>query len=225
MPAAAVATKRSGADTKGAGKAMTDTERKLRNLGLVLPEDFVLHLPLRYEDETRVIPISQLRPGFAGQVRRDHQIRSALPAASPAHRHLGGRQRRTAIALVEFLSQPAKAGHCRQAAARARRSARRPVRTRDGASAPDQCRRAAAHRPDAGLSQYRGPAAADAAARHRPGARPRRPVRYPAAASAGALRPAAVRAGDPRAAHAGAGRIRSGAAGPGASGLASHQIR
>lgn len=68
MPAAAVATKRSGADTKGAGKAMTDTERKLRNLGLVLPEDFVLHLPLRYEDETRVIPISQLRPGFAGQV-------------------------------------------------------------------------------------------------------------------------------------------------------------
>ncbi|WYX08510.1 hypothetical protein WJ978_22065 [Achromobacter xylosoxidans] len=41
---------------------MTDTERKLRNLGLVLPEDFVLHLPLRYEDETRVIPISQLRP-------------------------------------------------------------------------------------------------------------------------------------------------------------------
>lgn len=60
MPAAAVATKRSGADSKGAGKAMTDTERKLRNLGLVLPEDFVLHLPLRYEDETRVIPISQL---------------------------------------------------------------------------------------------------------------------------------------------------------------------
>ncbi|MCH4590491.1 ATP-dependent DNA helicase RecG, partial [Achromobacter xylosoxidans] len=35
---------------------------------MVLPEDFVLHLPLRYEDETRVIPISQLRPGFAGQV-------------------------------------------------------------------------------------------------------------------------------------------------------------
>ena len=52
MPAAAVATKRSGADSKGAGKAMTDTERKLRNLGLVLPEDFVLHLPLRYEDES-----------------------------------------------------------------------------------------------------------------------------------------------------------------------------
>ena len=68
MPAAAVATKRSGAEPKGAGKAMTDTERKLRNLGLVLPEDFVLHLPLRYEDEIRIVPISDLRPGFPGQV-------------------------------------------------------------------------------------------------------------------------------------------------------------
>ena len=68
MPAAAVASKRPGADNKGAGKPLTDTERKLRNLGLVLPEDFVLHLPLRYEDETRVIPISSLRPGFSGQV-------------------------------------------------------------------------------------------------------------------------------------------------------------
>src|SRR6476620_8351187 len=67
MTAAAVASKRTGADKNGAGK-MTDTERKLRNLGLVFPEDFVLHLPLRYEDETRVIPISALRPGFAGQV-------------------------------------------------------------------------------------------------------------------------------------------------------------
>jgi ATP-dependent DNA helicase RecG len=68
MPAAAAASKRPGADNKGAGRAMTDTERKLRNLGLVLPEDFVLHLPLRYEDETRIMPISALRPGFAGQV-------------------------------------------------------------------------------------------------------------------------------------------------------------
>lgn len=68
MPAAAAASKRPGADTKGAGKALTDTERKLRNLGLVLPEDFVLHLPLRYEDETRVVPINTLRPGFPAQV-------------------------------------------------------------------------------------------------------------------------------------------------------------
>ncbi|CAE33431.1 ATP-dependent DNA helicase RecG [Bordetella bronchiseptica] len=35
---------------------------------MVVPEDFVLHLPLRYEDETRVTPVSSLRPGFAAQV-------------------------------------------------------------------------------------------------------------------------------------------------------------
>ncbi|RIQ19222.1 ATP-dependent DNA helicase RecG [Bordetella avium] len=43
-------------------------ERRLRNLGLVEPEDFVLHLPLRYEDETRIIPIAEARPGFPAQV-------------------------------------------------------------------------------------------------------------------------------------------------------------
>ncbi|WP_406940595.1 OB-fold nucleic acid binding domain-containing protein, partial [Bordetella pertussis] len=54
---------------KASGAARpTDTERKLHNLGLVVPEDFVLHLPLRYEDETRVTPVSSLRPGFAAQV-------------------------------------------------------------------------------------------------------------------------------------------------------------
>ncbi|AHV91502.1 ATP-dependent DNA helicase RecG [Bordetella holmesii] len=46
----------------------SDTERRLHNLGLVEPEDFVLHLPLRYEDETRVLPISAVRPGFSAQV-------------------------------------------------------------------------------------------------------------------------------------------------------------
>jgi ATP-dependent DNA helicase RecG len=68
MPAAAAAPKRAGAAKGGAGKPLTDTERKLRNLGLVSPEDFVLHLPLRYEDETRVVPVASLRPGFSAQV-------------------------------------------------------------------------------------------------------------------------------------------------------------
>ena len=43
-------------------------ERKLQSLGLYAPEDFLLHLPLRYEDETRVVPIGSLRPGFPAQV-------------------------------------------------------------------------------------------------------------------------------------------------------------
>jgi len=63
MTAAAVAGGQSAAR-----KPMTDTERKFRNLGLVLPEDFILHLPLRYEDETRVVPIASLRPGAPAQV-------------------------------------------------------------------------------------------------------------------------------------------------------------
>ncbi|SAI74813.1 ATP-dependent DNA helicase RecG [Bordetella ansorpii] len=43
-------------------------ERKLQSLGLHGPEDFLLHLPLRYEDETRVVPIGSLRPGYPAQV-------------------------------------------------------------------------------------------------------------------------------------------------------------
>ncbi len=54
-----------------AGKATgarSDTARRLQSLGLHVPEDFVVHLPLRYEDETQITPISALRPGIAAQV-------------------------------------------------------------------------------------------------------------------------------------------------------------
>ena len=44
------------------------TERKLRRLGLARPMDFVLHLPLRYEDETCITPVCALRPGAWAQV-------------------------------------------------------------------------------------------------------------------------------------------------------------
>jgi ATP-dependent DNA helicase RecG len=47
------------------GRPLTVMERKFRHLGLIEPIDFVLHLPLRYEDETRVVPIDQVRPGLA----------------------------------------------------------------------------------------------------------------------------------------------------------------
>ena len=63
--------KASGAKRAGGGKAragggtMAD---KFRRLGLFRAQDFVLHLPLRYEDETRVQPIRALRPGAPGQV-------------------------------------------------------------------------------------------------------------------------------------------------------------
>lgn len=49
-------------------KSLTATQRKLHSLGLVTPNDCVLHLPLRYEDETRVVPIGSLRPGAPAQI-------------------------------------------------------------------------------------------------------------------------------------------------------------
>jgi ATP-dependent DNA helicase RecG len=42
--------------------------RKLAKLGLRRPEDFLLHLPLRFEDETTVTPIADLSPGEHQQV-------------------------------------------------------------------------------------------------------------------------------------------------------------
>ncbi len=42
--------------------------RKLAQLGLRCPEDFVVHLPFRYEDETRVVSVSSLRPGMNAQI-------------------------------------------------------------------------------------------------------------------------------------------------------------
>ena len=64
--AATTAAKRTGAiKPRAGGASMAD---KFRRLGLLRAQDFVLHLPLRYEDETRVQPIRSLRPGLPGQV-------------------------------------------------------------------------------------------------------------------------------------------------------------
>ena len=40
---------------------------RLARLGLRIDADFVLHLPLRYEDETRLTPLCDARPGLAAQ--------------------------------------------------------------------------------------------------------------------------------------------------------------
>lgn len=42
--------------------------KKLEKLGLFSDFDLVLHLPLRYEDETRLTPISEVIPGNAVQI-------------------------------------------------------------------------------------------------------------------------------------------------------------
>ncbi|MEH6471634.1 MAG: ATP-dependent DNA helicase RecG [Halopseudomonas sp.] len=45
---------------KGIGAAM---QQKLEKLGLETLQDLLFHLPLRYQDRTRIVPIGQLRPG------------------------------------------------------------------------------------------------------------------------------------------------------------------
>ena len=49
--------------------------------------DLALHLPLRYEDETRVVPIAALRDGDVGQVEGVVDgVEDPVPAAPPARR-------------------------------------------------------------------------------------------------------------------------------------------
>ena len=56
------------APTIPAGKDKSGPQRALEKLGLVRPIDFALHLPMRYEDETRLVPIASLRDGSVAQV-------------------------------------------------------------------------------------------------------------------------------------------------------------
>jgi len=51
-----------------AASATSQLERKLGRLGLHEPGDFVVHLPIRYEDETRIASIAQAVPGRTVQV-------------------------------------------------------------------------------------------------------------------------------------------------------------
>ena len=43
-------------------------QKALRKLGLVRPMDFALHVPLRYEDETRIVKLRDARPGEVAQI-------------------------------------------------------------------------------------------------------------------------------------------------------------
>ena len=56
------------ATARPAAKEKFGPQRALEKLGLVRPIDFALHLPMRYEDETTVVPIGSLRDGSVAQV-------------------------------------------------------------------------------------------------------------------------------------------------------------
>ena len=60
------------------GKLAPLNER-LKKLGLVTDWDFILHLPLRYEDETKIDPVGMLIPGEPAQVQGEI-IRSQMTA-------------------------------------------------------------------------------------------------------------------------------------------------
>ena len=51
-----------------ADKPLSAPQKALRKLGLVRPIDLALHLPLRYEDETRIVRLSDARDGDSVQI-------------------------------------------------------------------------------------------------------------------------------------------------------------
>ena len=73
-PMATVADPRAAAPSGRAKKppaakpAASAPQKALEKLGLVRDIDLALHLPLRYEDETRIVPIAELRDGSSAQV-------------------------------------------------------------------------------------------------------------------------------------------------------------
>jgi ATP-dependent DNA helicase RecG len=60
-----VAKKKPGVEEPKSGNTLKD---KLARLGIAREQDLVLHLPLRYEDHTRLCPLAALKPGRAWQV-------------------------------------------------------------------------------------------------------------------------------------------------------------
>lgn len=64
-----------GASPKARGQTAT-ASRAFERLGLHTPADFVVHLPLRYEDETHVTPVARAQPGqwglFEGEITDSH---------------------------------------------------------------------------------------------------------------------------------------------------------
>ena len=134
------------------GAALAD---KLARLGIARDADLVLHLPLRYEDHTRLVPLgfAPTRDRAAGgrNCRHDgHPVSAAPPARVPARgcRRRCRRPRAARPALLPLLSESAKSARSRPPRARVRRSARRSFRPRDRPSASSPSSTSAPPLPD-----------------------------------------------------------------------------
>src|SRR3972149_2133535 len=56
---------------KGGGPKLAE---KLKRLGLHTVQDVLFHLPLRYQDRTRVLPMGSLRPGMEAVVEGEIEL-------------------------------------------------------------------------------------------------------------------------------------------------------
>ena len=113
--------------------------QKLARLGVSRDEDLVLHLPLRYEDRTRLTPLADLRAGDTAQaegtvVRTDVQYRPRRQLVCLLEDERDGHRARLVLRFFSFYPNQQKALAHGQPRARVRRGARRPFRARDRAS-------------------------------------------------------------------------------------------
>lgn len=64
---------------EAAPEKRTPLKERLARLGLVTSWDYVLHLPIRYEDKTAITPIGELREGVAAQIEGQVVSRKVTP--------------------------------------------------------------------------------------------------------------------------------------------------
>ena len=83
------------------GKLAPLSER-LKKLGLVTDWDFILHLPLRYEDETKIDPIGMLVPGEPAQVQGE-VVRSQMTATPWGQQLIALIKDETGVLALRFI--------------------------------------------------------------------------------------------------------------------------
>src|SRR5262249_40616733 len=90
---------RSGAS---AAKSSPKIAAKLAKLGVRRDFDLVLHLPLRYEDETRITPIAEAVPGVAIQI--EGTVRSTEIVYRPKRQLISRIEDASGVAVLRFFN-------------------------------------------------------------------------------------------------------------------------